>query len=70
MGHSIQHPHGNQTGGGGEVMENHFSPRGTWVCSYSHCHPQTAITFLFTGFLETYSNLPLNFAPSLQVRIR
>lgn len=52
------------------VMENHFSPRGTWVCSYSHCHPQTAIIFLFTGFLETYSNLPLHFAPSLQACIR
>lgn len=68
MAQSIRHPHGNQTSGGGEVMENRFSPRGMWVCSYSHCHPQTAITFLFTGLLET--NLPLDVTLSLQALIR
>lgn len=31
-------------------MENSFSPRGTQVCSYSHCHPHTAFTFWLQVF--------------------
>lgn len=70
MGHDIQHPHRSQTSGVESGDEKRSSlKRGTHV-SGSHCHSQTAIMFVFTGFLETYFNLPLNVSLSLQAYIR
>lgn len=72
MGCGIQHRHRNQTSGAGEERgnEKHSSSKGMWVWSCSHCHPQTAIMFVFKGFLETYFNLPLNVPLSLQAYMK